>query len=1010
MKYFIKHYMKRTFSLTVLLALCVAGVFGQQINWSKIDPLLEQQLRESNEERIKVTIHLEDQVDLIAMMANFELRGTSIHDRRVAVVTALKQKAQNTQGPLLAWLESQPGIESSSIQSMWISNGIRAKMDYDAIAALSHREGVEILMFEPRARVDDADAASHAAYLPAPETVGGREVGLSNINAPALWAMGYTGIGKKVLIIDSGVSLTHPAHTRNYYGNQVGNTLAWYNPGGPKEPFDCDEHGTHVTGVAVGMQLSTRDTFGVAFNATWMGSPAVDGGTVANNCPFDVDDLDALQWALDPDGDPTTTDDMPDVINGSYGLLPQFFNVAMCTGTALTQRMNALEAASVTFVQSAGNYGPGDSTMGAYKNVNTTLVNSFTIGSVSGGNPNFPINGFSSRGPSRCGGTGSLLIKPEVVAPGNNVRSSVPGGGFKLLGGTSFSAPHVSGAALLLHEAFPTATSTQVKEALYFTAVDLGPVGEDNAYGNGIIDVLAAFNYLVADGFTPVPVSREKDVILAEVMSENLVCGQDITPEIVLENNGTSVINSAKIDYTYSDGSSASFTWTGTLNPGADVLVTLPTQTFPIGAYDINVNVSEVDGQSDYFYLDNQGSSSFSILGDDALVVTNTFVNPAGVCGNSQALLTASTGLPGRSPAWFSNATGTNLLYVGDQFLTPPISASTLYFVGTVGQEFVGIPDNTVGNSFPSFNVGSFLEFEVFVPITLKSVVVYASATGARTIQLRNMDDAVLGAKPTGSLVMGKNQIDLDFKIAPGKYRLGLGGSSAELLATVTGVTFPYEIPGVMSIDKSDNSFYSFFYNWEVEYRGACNLIQAAVAVVPGNAAADFTADNTTVDLGSSGTVNFTNASTGASTYAWSFGDGNTSTDLNPSHTYTQPGTYLVTLSAKAAGGCIDADTLSITVNGFPTSLDKLQSSYGKVQLYPNPSAGIFTLDLQLHQAYQVELEVVDLVGKRMWKQAPQRYHQAKSQIDLTTVPDGVYLLLVRIDGITLSEKLIKHQ
>src|SRR5690606_22491680 len=135
---------------------------------------------------------------------------------------------------------------------------------------------------------------------------------------------------------------------------------------------------------------------------------------------------------------------------------------------------------------------------------NFDLVSSFSVGNVSQSAP-FAIAGSSSRGPSQCGGEGSLLIKPEVSAPGINVRSSYLNGSYAQLTGTSMSAPHVSGAVLLLKEAFPFLSGDIILMALYLTAFDLGEPGEDNDYGMGLIDVLAAYNYLIDEGYTPVP-------------------------------------------------------------------------------------------------------------------------------------------------------------------------------------------------------------------------------------------------------------------------------------------------------------------------------------------------------------------------------------------------------------------------------------------------------------------------------------------------------------------------
>ncbi|RMH81501.1 MAG: hypothetical protein D6681_18105, partial [Calditrichaeota bacterium] len=119
----------------------------------------------------------------------------------------------------------------------------------------------------------------------------------------------------------------------------------------------------------------------------------------------------------------------------------------------------------------------------------------------------YPIASFSSRGPviPNCiTGVPSLDIKPEASAPGVNVRSSLPGGNFGTLSGTSMACPHVVGAIALLKQAHPTMTGHELKMALYNTAVDLGTPGEDNDYGMGIIDVWAAHMSL-ADPTDPNP-------------------------------------------------------------------------------------------------------------------------------------------------------------------------------------------------------------------------------------------------------------------------------------------------------------------------------------------------------------------------------------------------------------------------------------------------------------------------------------------------------------------------
>ena len=154
---------------------------------------------------------------------------------------------------------------------------------------------------------------------------------------------------------------------------------------------------------------------------------------------------------MDPDNNPGTITDMPDVINNSW-YDPTV--TGECT-SIYESTLISVEAAGIAVCFSAGNEGPGVSTITPPKNINTSLVNTFTIGNVNGNNVSYPIESSSSRGPSICGGTGSLLIKPEVVAPGANVRSCIGTNSYALYTGTSMASPHAAGAILLLKEAFP---------------------------------------------------------------------------------------------------------------------------------------------------------------------------------------------------------------------------------------------------------------------------------------------------------------------------------------------------------------------------------------------------------------------------------------------------------------------------------------------------------------------------------------------------------------------------
>ena len=114
------------------------------------------------------------------------------------------------------------------------------------------------------------------------------------------------------------------------------------------------------------------------------------------------------------------------------------------------------------------------------------------------------------------------------------------------------------------------------------------------------------------------------------------------------------------------------------------------------------------------------------------------------------------------------------------------------------------------------------LIFDVSSPVTLKSVLVNASESGIRIIELRNASGEIIATKSV-ELSMGENRVQLNFELTPGlNYQLGLGGTLGKLLRTNAGVKYPYEIAGVLQIKGSNAiggyglSYYYFFYDWEV--------------------------------------------------------------------------------------------------------------------------------------------------------------------------------------------------
>lgn len=510
--------MKKYFLFLVLVVL-----YSQLFSQVKLTPRLEYKLNNmSNIEYLRVLCLLKDRVDVEELDRYLYQINATPEERARIVITTLQEKANSSQQNLRNYLSLKLASgEVKQYETFWITNLIMVEANKNVIQELAQNEEIELMDIDALLQRDP-----YVFEGTAPAKTEAVEIGLKVINADKVWKLGITGSGRLVMNIDTGVEGTHPALSSRWRGNFVPSNQAWFDPEtNTNTPTDCDNHGTHTMGIMTGR--AGADTIGVAPDAQWIAAKTICSS------PHTSKSISAFQWAMNPDGNPNTISDMPDVISNSW-YDPNATDE--CTGIYKTT-FDAVEAAGIAIVFSAGNNGPNASTITKPKNINTNEVNVFAVGNINGNVAGYPIASSSSRGPSTCGGTGSLLIKPEVVAPGTSVRSSVRGGGYATLSGTSMAAPHVGGAIALLKQAFPNLTGTQIKYALYNTAVDLGDPGEDNTYGKGLIDVYAAFLYLA--NRDSIPPTRINNLAVTDVGSNHIrltwTAPQDASPGGVVE-------------------------------------------------------------------------------------------------------------------------------------------------------------------------------------------------------------------------------------------------------------------------------------------------------------------------------------------------------------------------------------------------------------------------------------------------------------------------------------------
>jgi len=338
---------------------------------------------------------------------------------------------------------------------------------------------------------------------------------MRTIGADAAWDAGITGSGMTVAFFDSGVDLDNAMISRRWRGRSTAVRSSWFDPfRRASQPQDLIGHGTQVALAAVGA-LSAGDTLemadgstivaasntdvvtGTAPEAEWIAARVFDnfgGGLFSRRSVL----LQAFQWAMDPDGNPSTND-APDVINNSWGIFATS-GFDLCTDIVY-DAIDAAEAAGIAVLFSSGNTGPASGSVAFPAARDDSNLRNFAVGATTG-TATIAVADFSGRGPSPCGGG----IKPELVAPGRVPQVVYAGPGrARMTGftvqGTSFSVAEASGAVALIRQVQGSIGPEQAKRFLTDNAVDIGSFGPDNDAGFGLLDVPAA---LTAAG-SPVP-------------------------------------------------------------------------------------------------------------------------------------------------------------------------------------------------------------------------------------------------------------------------------------------------------------------------------------------------------------------------------------------------------------------------------------------------------------------------------------------------------------------------
>jgi hypothetical protein len=263
---------------------------------------------------------------------------------------------------------------------------------------------------------------------------------LTMIGADKVWnELGATGKGIVVGQSDSGADGSHPDLASSYRDQGGQNNYNWYDPWfNTPSPSDYGGHGTHTLGTILGK------TTGVAPGATWIGCVNM-GRNLGNPALY----LNCMQFMLAPfpqHGDPLKDGDPARgamVLNNSWGCP----DLEGCDTEALQFASQALRQAGIFVEASAGNDGPDCSTI---RDPISLYASVFTTGAI---NEQGDLAPFSSLGPVTA--DSSDRVKPDIVAPGVSVLSTLPDDTYGRLDGTSMAGPHTVGVVALMWSANP---------------------------------------------------------------------------------------------------------------------------------------------------------------------------------------------------------------------------------------------------------------------------------------------------------------------------------------------------------------------------------------------------------------------------------------------------------------------------------------------------------------------------------------------------------------------------
>jgi hypothetical protein len=152
-------------------------------------------------------------------------------------------------------------------------------------------------------------------------------------------------------------------------------------------------------------------------------------------------------------------------------------------------------------------------------------------------------------------------------------------------------------------------------------------------------------------------------------------------------------------------------------------------------------------------------------------------------------------------------------------------------------------------------------------------------------------------------------------------------------------------------------------------------------------------------------TVQFHNLSQRADDFVWDFGDGTTSTEVSPTHTYALPDDYVVTLTSSNA--CFDTTTMQLVSAQMVTDIEEMMPA-SEWNIHGSNNSGQMRFTYNADRSANVSLSLFDMSGRLMFEKGFGRSVRISETLDLSALPQGIYVARIQAGGVVEAKRVVR--